>query len=240
MSLEQLHGLPALSNSMHNAIPEETLNSVRATLARSYPTLALHDNEGTSYIEGVIQLEHEGLCFESFLVHIDLPEGYPYELPRAFEIGGRIPRNPDHHVNADGSLCLGVPDQLWLEMKGHFEIGPFIERLLRPFLIGISEKLRTGKWLGAERSHGANGICEFYGTFIDTAAPAHVMALLRLLQKKDLKGHWLCPCGRGKVLRHCHGHSIRDLASKGLPKQLFAHALKCIEFDVSLRLSTQP
>ena len=105
MSLEQLHGLPALSNSMHNAIPEETLNSVRATLARSYPTLALHDNEGTSYIEGVIQLEHEGLCFESFLVHIDLPEGYPYELPRAFEIGGRIPRNPDHHVNRGWQSC---------------------------------------------------------------------------------------------------------------------------------------
>lgn len=239
MSNEQLHGLPTLSSPMHHGMPEETLDSVRATLARGYPTLAVHNNNTTAYIEGVIQLEREGLCFESFLVRIDLPGGYPHELPRVFEIGGRIPRNSDHHVNRDGSLCLGVPDQLWLEMKGSFEIRPFIERLLCPFLIGISEKLRTGKWPGVERSHGANGICEFYGTFIDTASPTHVMTLLRLLEKKNLKGHWQCPCGSGKVLRHCHGHSIRDLASKGLPKQLFAHALKCIEFDVSLRLSTQ-
>jgi len=234
MSHELLHGLPALSNPMHDGMPEETLECVRSTLARTYPTLSVHQNDTASYIEGVIQLEHEGLCFESFLVRIYLPNGYPHELPKVFEIGGRIPKDLDLHVNRDGSLCLGVPDELWLEMKGQFEIGPFIERLLRPFLIGISEKLRTGKWPGVERSHGASGICEFYGTFIDTAAPAQVIALLHLLQKKDLKGHWLCPCRSGKVLRHCHGSSIRDLASQELPKQLFAHALKCIKLDVSL------
>ena len=170
---------------MHNAIPKETLNSVRATLARSYPTLALHDDDGTSYIEGVIQLEHEGLCFESFLVHIDLPEGYPYELPRAFEIGGRIPRNPDHHVNRDGSLCLGVPEELWLQMQGDFEIGPFIKRALTPFLIGTSEKLRSGRWPGIERPHGATGIRQFYSTYIDSSSPLHIKSLLRLLQKRE-------------------------------------------------------
>jgi hypothetical protein len=214
---------------------EETLESVRVALACNYPTLAVYQNDTASYIEGVLQLEYERICFESFLIQIDLPNGYPHELPKVFEIGGRIPKDLDHHVNRDGSLCLGVPDQLWLQTKGQFEIGPFIKRLLCPFLVGISEKLRTGEWPGVERSHGASGICEFYGTFIDTAAPAHVIALLHLLQKKDLKGHWLCPCGSGKVLRHRHGRSIRDLASQGLPKQLFVHALKCIELDVSLR-----
>ena len=56
----------------------------------------------------------------------------------------------------------------------------------------------------------------------------------------DLSGiHW-----RPEQSAYCrfdnNSDPIRDLASKGLPKQLFAHALKCIEFDVSLRLSTQP
>ncbi|MGA7323550.1 MAG: hypothetical protein WBX25_03460 [Rhodomicrobium sp.] len=185
-------------------------------------------------IEGAVQVEHNGICFESFFVQINLTDGYPLESPKVFEVGGRIPRNSEHHINPDGSLCLGVPEELWLEMQGHFEIGAFIEHLLTPFLIGVSEKLRTGQWPGPERPHGAAAICEFYGAYIGCSSPPQVMELLQLLlQKKELKGHWLCPCGSGQILRRCHGQLVRTLASKGLPPQIVAKSIKYLELEAA-------
>jgi hypothetical protein len=120
-------------------------------------------------------------------------------------------------------------------MRGCFEIDAVIELALTPFLIRVSEKLRTGRWPGAERPHGAAGICEFYSAYIDSSSPPHVMRLLQLLQKKEFKGHWLCPCGSGQILRRCHGQSVRTLASKGLPPQIITKSIRYLELEAAIR-----
>jgi len=46
---------------------------------------------------------------DSFNLKILIPEKFPNELPKVAEIGQKIPRNLDHHIANDNSLCLGSP-----------------------------------------------------------------------------------------------------------------------------------
>ena len=44
---------------------------------------------------------------DSYKLQIKFLTRYPKSLPKVIETGNRIPRNPDHHINGDGSFCLG-------------------------------------------------------------------------------------------------------------------------------------
>src|SRR3546814_10701167 len=63
----------------------------------------------------------------------------------------------------------------------------------------------TGKWPFGERAHGTPGLEEAYADAL--GIPNRRRSLLyhlRLLSQDWPKGHWSCPCGSGKRLRHCH------------------------------------
>jgi hypothetical protein len=95
MNPELPHGLAPKNKVMQSRLPQEVLEAVRATLEGNYPTLALHYHDAASFIEGVVQLEHKGSCFDSFLVHIELLPGYSREMPKAFEVGDACPETPN-------------------------------------------------------------------------------------------------------------------------------------------------
>lgn len=168
-------------------------------------------------IEGVLNFARDGVSFDSFLLEIQFDAIPPREQPRVFEIGGRIERNESHHVNGDGSLCVGVPEEVWLLLDGSYEPARFIEEAVTPFLLGIAYKLRGEKWPYGERSHGANGICEFYGEKFGTREPEHVIDVIDVLLSDAPKGHWACPCGSRKELRRCHRDSVNELRARRMP-----------------------
>lgn len=202
---------------------------LRAVIARDYPTLSVRDDGSRIAVEGVLEIKDDGICVESYLIQMVMPVASGGELPKVYEVGGRIPRTDEYHVNGDGSLCLGVPEQLWIEMEGQLDLAAFIEGPLRSFFLGASSKLRTGKWAYDERTHGGAGICEFYGEFIGTAEPRRVLALLRMLQANDIESRAACPCGSGRSLRRCHGRQVHDLRSRKLPKEMMARSVKQAE-----------
>ena len=77
---------------------------------------------------------------------------------------------------------------------------------------------RLGQWPFGERPHGQVGIAEAYADALDI--PHDEMILidhLKLLTKDWPKGHWLCPCGSGELLRHCHRDEMMALHQKVPP-----------------------
>lgn len=194
-------------------------------LRRRYPGLSLVAED---VIEGVYDVSHDGVWLTSYLLRIEISESYPIVAPRIFEIGGRIPRTLDHHVNSDGSLCLGVPEELWVALGGEWELGAVLDGPVRSFLIGVTSKLQGGAWPYGERAHGAEGLCQFYASFIGTADPERVIELLKMLARDKLKGHWDCPCGSGLRLRNCHGAAVAELHRKKLPPEMLARSGRLI------------
>lgn len=195
-------------------------DEIRTLLRERYPGLAFVETRTGRSAQGVYDLMHDGMWLGSYLLRIDLLEPYPFVIPVVRETGERIPKTDDYHLNADGSLCLGVPEELWIELSGRFELRDVIDGPLRTFLLGMTNKLDGRDWPYGERAHGALGICDYYARFIGSADPVHVLELLQMLTSPTIKGHWICPCGSNRELRKCHGDAIRKLHAHGIPSDM--------------------
>lgn len=54
---------------------------------------------------------------DCYIIEISIPDTFPHALPKVKEIGGKIPRDGNHHVNSDQTLCLGSPLRLLKKNK---------------------------------------------------------------------------------------------------------------------------
>lgn len=185
------------------------------------PALELHD-EGTRVIlRGRYDIREEGEVIESFALEIELPSDSPRGLPKVWEIGGRIPRVADpHHVNVgDGTLCVLLPEAFWLEHPSGRSLSEYLEDPLRTHLAGQSLVLRGHDWPAGEWRHGSGGIFQFYIELFGTTEAQQLREFFELLVRDRVKGHWGCPCGSGKKLRHCHGPQVYRVR-ENLPQHL--------------------
>jgi len=83
-----------------------------------------------------------GTVQDLFSVEICVPEVFPKILPRVRELAGRIPKK--FHKLHDGSLCLGSPLRLRVNLQSAPTLKQFIELCVVPYLVGFSVFERTG------------------------------------------------------------------------------------------------
>ncbi|HOQ43338.1 MAG TPA: SEC-C domain-containing protein [Smithellaceae bacterium] len=183
-------------------------------LSEFYPDLRLEENQGEWVLKGILDFS---ACYEntkiqdSFQIEISISAEYSRELPAAKETGGRIPLDPDFHINPDGSFCLGAP----VDIKRKFAQEPtllgFINNLVIPFLFSFSYRERNGAMPYGELSHGGQGLVEYYLKYFDITSELSVLRLIGILATDKYRGHHDCPCGSGKRIRKCHGNKVLEL-----------------------------
>jgi len=177
---------------------------LRADLALRHPTLHLLGAEGRLVIRGSIRIEHGGADLDWFQVEIDLAPLQQSCLPRVKEIGGRIPRIANRHMNDDGSCCVCLPEDYFLRNPGSFDMIAFLDGPVRTYFIAQALVERGDPWPHGEWGHGAIGYEEWFREFLDSLTPDVFRAYLETLSRKKTKGHHPCPCGSGRRLRDCH------------------------------------
>ena len=152
-----------------------------------------------------------------YTTSLEIPRGYPRELPilRCDQV--EIPWELDRHVITDnGHACLCARSEYRLHWPEGCSLSDFIERLVKPFFLGQFYYDTHGCWppTGA-RSHGWTGIVESYAEFCaplgDTSSETIIRVMRLLSRKNDPQGHEVCPCGSGRRLRTCHGGIVADL-----------------------------
>jgi hypothetical protein len=155
---------------------------------------------------------------------LELPRGYPSEVPILHCDPAEIPWELDRHVvTQSGHACLCARSEYRLHWPEGSSISEFIQRLVRPFFLGQFYYETHGCWppTGA-RSHGWPGIVEAYVELCaplgDTSLPT-ILRVMRLLSRKNHpQGHEICPCGSGRLLRHCHRAVIAKLRRSVRPQ----------------------
>lgn len=150
----------------------------------------------------------KGTVDDSYCLIIKCPERFPKEIPVVFETGGRIPHDGKHHVNPDGSLCLGSPLRLkWILAKKPTLVG-FAEKCLVPYLYSMSRLLMYGEmFVFDELAHGDKGELNDYCSLFGLKATEQVLPTLYLLSvKKRHANKKRCPCGCGLRLGRCRLH----------------------------------
>lgn len=200
-----------------------TLEEVKTAIGFDQPKLRASANGSTILVEGsYLVFERDVVAapdgpITEFNIKMELREGYPRHEPKVFEVGGRIPRDPDRHINGGGDCCVTVWEH-WLTMAPDHSIAAFINGPLNEYFLGQFWVEKTGKWPFGERAHGLQGLEEAYADALEVPnKPESLLYYLRLLSQDWPKGHWPCPCGSGKKLRDCHHPRLLDMHRKVPP-----------------------
>lgn len=187
---------------------------VTAQVTTLYPLLHVYVRNRVVFVAGTFPVRQDGVEVDHYQIEIRLPDNYPQGLPYVWEIAQRIPRIADRHMFIDGRACLFVEEDWYLRHPQGTDLLEFLDGPVRNFFIGQSLVEAGESWPFGERSHSAKGILECYAEMIGTSDLQIAFKYIEVLSKKDIKGHWLCPCGSQKKLRNCHGMMIRNLKQR--------------------------
>jgi len=164
---------------------------------------------------------------ESFNLEIIVPEEFPKAIPEVREIGKKIPRIADFHVNDDGTLCLGSPLRILGVIYNYPNICDFASKCLVPYLYAVSFKIKYGgDFIFGDLAHGFKGVLADYSLLLGLKEHAQVkQALILLGLKKRIANKRNCPCGCGKKLGACtFHHKLNDLRKMAPISWFNAHA----------------
>jgi len=142
---------------------------------------------------------------DSYELQIEVPASFPRRTPKVTEIGGKIPRNGQYHVNFDGSLCLGSPLRLLDLLSKRADLSGFANCCLVPYLYAVSSALQGGKRFPfGELAHGEPGVINDYMVLFGLDTREQVFRTLDILgMKRRIANKVLCPCGCGLRLGKC-------------------------------------
>lgn len=157
---------------------------------------------------------------DTYSLRIEIPLGNPDTLVGVFEEGGRLRRDPDEHINDDGSFCLGSPLRLRLLMRESVGLVAFLERCLVPFLYAATWRSQGNVgYPFQELPHYGPGLIEDYGALLGIRGHRPIAIALELLStRRRVANKRLCACGKGKRLGACGCHhrinALRALAPR--------------------------
>ena len=196
------------------------IEAIQSDLRQRQPNLHLHiHGNGRSEIRGTFVVwSDDRKELDRYQVEIRLLGRYPKKLPIVKEVGGRIPRNPDRHVNRDGSACVLMPEDRGRCFPEGAPFSAYLDGPLHDFFLSQTWYEREGKWPFDQWSHGALGILEYYRNLIGVTDGHTVSRYVRVLSYPKIKRHLLCPCGSGKRLCVCCYDQMMQLRSTTDPE----------------------
>jgi len=200
-----------MSAPWHRAEPNR-LERLQREVQQEYPELFFTVENDVVCLRGTFPLEYEGRVLDRFKIEVEFPHDFPDTPPIVRETGGRIPDNPDWHIYGnERGCCLYVMEAFLVKHPDGYTLLEFLDGPVQSFFLNTYHKEVTGEPLFGERSHGAEGIFEFYEEYLETDDREEILRYIDVLRKAEAKGHLRCPCGSGEKLRDCHADRIRQM-----------------------------
>ena len=187
------------------------LQELRNSLLQ-YPKLELLGTDDTFTIQGDWDVFGESKYIRSYKIQIIIPDNYPHELPRVFEIGSQIKRIEDRHINVyDGSACLFAPPERWEKWPPTLGLKDFLNGPVKEFFFSQAYFDLTGIWPFGDRKHGDDGIIEYYLDRLKLENENQLFDMLKYFQYNNPMRQWKCPCDHTRRLKTCHWDAFINL-----------------------------
>ncbi len=194
------------------------LRTVEKALALRAPGIKLEALNGSVAGKGpfpVVCLEEE--VGEPFQIGIIFPVDYPNNFPKIINLDSRIPLGPnaEWHIESENVACLGLVEQIWLDVGDPRNIELFLSKTVNDYFIQQSYKIIKKVYL-SEWKHETPGRLDFYYETFPQAGndPFKIYAVLGIVTAKEIKGHHSCPFCYGKKIRDCHIDMLKIFKSK--------------------------
>ena len=132
-----------------------------------------------------------------YKIRIKIANNFPFAIPEVEEIGNKIPREEQYHINPDNTLCLGSPLRLFYLLSKNKTLEGFVEYCLIPYLYGVTLKIQDGeKFVFGELAHGQQGILDDYEKIFNIKGKNIIKQIIKILSmKKRIANKQQCPCG---------------------------------------------
>lgn len=192
------------------------LEEVKAALVEHAPRLRLRISDAELVARGPYELIEAGAVADRYLVEIRFEAGLPAGRPKVWEIGGRIKRDKDHHINErDGSCCIAVYDE-WIAKTGDDSLSSFLRVPFRNFFISQTHFCKYGQWPFEERAHGLPGMLQSYSEFWGAVQTLHPLAAISNSSRIDGRrviGAALAAAASGSAIAAAYGSTSCQTAS---------------------------
>lgn len=199
-----------------------------------YTELEIEQVDELFIIDGEITFfaEYENLpIIDSYQIRIEVPLAFPQKIPTVYEIGGKIEKKFQHFLT-DGSLCLGVHTEMKEKLKNDSSVLEFVDSFVISYLYTHSYYLKYGQMPFGERSHGLEGIYEFYKEKLLVKTSSDVIKMLGFICFKDYRGHLNCPCGSKMKMRKCiHKDIILEMKHNGFMDDYLGDLYNMIQYE---------
>lgn len=184
-----------------------------------FPTLKQVEIDGKVFLRGVIPIvDSNGKHWEDYEIEIHCTDGFPYEFPRLFEIGDKIPRIGDWHIYEDtGACCTKIPPEEIIRCQRGITVVEYIKEEVIPYFFNQTHRRVEGYYINGEYSHGSRGLLEYYSKELNTGNDYKLTLNLIKFIALEGKPHRtsFCFCGGKKKFRHCHKGAFEKLKSLG-------------------------
>ena len=182
-------------------------------LLAEHPKLQLQLEFGRPVsITGEIEIRSATRSFGFFTCEVKLDRFFPKSFPKVYELGNKIPRVPDRHVNMDGSLCLTVTPVALIYAKNGVDILDFFNTFLIPYLAAQLWFEKNGTWAGGEYAHGTAGILQYFQEKLGNMDRDKLIMTIEfyLTYNGGVKKE-KCYCKSGRLFVNCCGISWKAL-----------------------------
>jgi hypothetical protein len=214
----------AVARAQQLPLSDEALRDLRQALDREYPDLRLAVESGKLYLRGSFPVKHDGEILDRYQIEIELASGR-FAVPSLREVGGRIPRDEDHHINGDGTACPLVPEEWLVRPASKRSLLDFLREPTHNYFLGQALVERGFRFPFGERRHRKAGLLEAYGEMLGLDDRRWAPAFLECLTHKRIRPAWRCPCGSGKLIRECHARTLAKLHDR-IPRHVAESALE--------------
>lgn len=176
-----------------------------AEVAILYPELEVSVRDNQEILCGTFRvIDDEGREWNNFEIQIRFSEVFPYGFPQLLEVGGKIPKIPDWHVNPNGTCCITIPLLELISCKNGLTIRQFIENHVKPYLFNQAHRIKKGYYANQEFSHGASGVYEYYNEIFKEKKVNKIITYLQNIKSTKIGKKALCFCGKKAKFRKCH------------------------------------
>lgn len=163
---------------------------------------------------------------DKFDIEIVFDSNFPETEPVVREVGGKIPRSAQYHINDQSGTCCLEVWEVWLANNPNADVKSFFEAPLRNFFLGQIFYKENGRFPFGEHDHYEEGRLAAYSELLECDEKKETITnYLRTLTFSPPRGHWLCPCESGLKIRNCCFDKFLPLGEK-IPPALAKSMLK--------------
>ncbi len=181
-----------------------------------FPGLHYRADGDDSYLEGSIDIRDEvGSIIDTYEIRIKASPAYPSRYPLVYETGGRLPHNIDWHIYDGGHWCIGAYLEERIACTKGITLTAFINNQVKGFLFSQTYRRENG-YFYQERSHGIDGIFEYYFEVLDLSTRRQVYDAMKIIvDGKEPQSNDKCFCGSNSKYHKCHRQKVRYISKYG-------------------------